>query len=149
MSGFERICRLTAGIRRALTAGLVYFAVVFLVGFVLGAIRTIWLSPAIGQLGAVAIELPFMLALSWLACGWCLRTFSISDQLQRAWMAAVAFVVLMAAEAGLSIAAFGMRLEDYAAGLLTAAGLLGLSGQVAFAVMPLVRRVAPKRARTW
>ena len=135
---------MTAGMGRALTAGLVYFAVVFSAGFVLGAIRTIWLSPAMGQLGAVAIELPFMLAASWLACGWCLHTFSISDQLRQALMGAVAFVVLMAAEAGLAIAAFGMRPEEYVAGLLTAAGLLGLSGQVAFAVMPLVYRIAPE-----
>jgi len=120
-----------------LMAGLVYFAVVFLAGFALGTIRTLWLAPAIGQFPGVAIELPFMLAASWFACGWCLGKFQVSSQRARACMGAVAFFVLMMAEAVLAVAAFGMRLQDYAAGFVTAAGMLGLVGQAAFAAMPL------------
>lgn len=118
--------------------GFVYFAIVFAAGFALGTVRTLWLAPAIGSLAAVAIELPFMLAASWMACGWCLRRFSISDLGQRARMGALAFLFLMAAEASLAVGIFGLSLDAYAAGLLTAAGMLGLTGQLVFAAMPLL-----------
>ncbi|MCW3836301.1 hypothetical protein ACFQ1E_11260 [Sphingomonas canadensis] len=120
-------------------AALAYFAIVFAAGFVLGALRTLWLAPAIGPMAAVAAELPLMLGVSWIACGWCLTRFGPLAAPRRAAMGGVAFALLMASELGLALA-LGGTTNGWAAALLTPQGLLGLAGQIAFAAMPLVRR---------
>ena len=47
---------------RAAVAGLVYFAIVFAVAVALGIARAALLAPWVGELAAVAIELPVVLA---------------------------------------------------------------------------------------
>jgi len=124
----------------AVKAALAYFALVFAAGFALGALRVLALAPRLGELVAVLLELPLMLAVSWAACGWALRRFAVS----RAWparlaMGALAFVLLMAAELALAVAAFGQAPAAWLAALSTPAGAAGLLGQLAFALTPLVR----------
>uniref|UniRef100_UPI001969E8F8 hypothetical protein n=1 Tax=Sandarakinorhabdus rubra TaxID=2672568 RepID=UPI001969E8F8 len=94
-----------------LNLGLRYFAGVFAVGFALGTIRTLWLAPAIGELAAVAVELPVMLAASW---WWCRRLLARRplDTAGRAVMGGTAFLWLMAAELGLSLA-FGRTAGEH------------------------------------
>ena len=41
--------------------GIVYFALVFAVGFALGVVRVSWLVPSLGERNAELIETPFML----------------------------------------------------------------------------------------
>ncbi|QPC91637.1 hypothetical protein [Mesorhizobium sp. INR15] len=122
----------------AVIAGMVYFASVFVVGFVLGTARTLWIAPAIGNLWGVLIELPFILGASWLACGRSLQRFSISSLPERLIMGLLAFMLLMVVEAMLAVLVFGTSLSGYAAGWGSAAGALGLLGQICFAGMPLV-----------
>jgi len=45
---------------RILKAALLYFAIVFGVGFVLGTIRTLWLVPRLGARAAELLEMPLM-----------------------------------------------------------------------------------------
>jgi hypothetical protein len=47
---------------RALKAGLLYFAVVFAAGFMLGIVRVLWLEPLLGVMWAELAEMPVMLA---------------------------------------------------------------------------------------
>ena len=56
-------------------AAAAYWAAVFALGFVLGTIRVLWLAPLIGLLPATALELPFMLAASWLVAGLVIARF--------------------------------------------------------------------------
>jgi len=51
----------------SLKAGLHYFAIVFVAGFILGALRVTTIAPWLGETAAVAFELPFMLLISWIA----------------------------------------------------------------------------------
>jgi len=51
-------------------AGCVYALSVFAIGFVLGAIRVLVLAPRLGNAVAVALEVPFMLAVSWKLSRW-------------------------------------------------------------------------------
>lgn len=126
---------------RTLLAGAAYFAIVFAAGFVLGAIRTLVLAPRVGPFAAVIVELPLMLAISWIACGKVLSRFAVPARAgPRLGVGASAFSLLMLAEVVLSLVGFGRAPSDYLAELGTPHGLLGLAGQVLFALMPLAQR---------
>ncbi|MFN3646788.1 MAG: hypothetical protein ACK4S2_09755 [Gemmobacter sp.] len=98
----------------ALRLGLVYFAAVFAVGFVLGTVRTLVLIPRIGELGAVLVELPVILTAAWAICGRLLRGRRLGAA-QAVAMGAVAFGLLMLAEAGLSVGLSGRTLAGHLA----------------------------------
>lgn len=124
-----------------LKAGALYFALVFAAGFVLGAIRTLLLAPRVGDFAAVAIELPVMLAVAWLACGAVLRWVKPGQGIAaHAVMGLVAFALLMAAELALSLALGAPSIAAWLVGLTSSPGLLGLAGQIAFAIFPMIRQ---------
>jgi hypothetical protein len=52
-----------------LKAGVLYFALVFGAGFVLGTIRTLWVVPRVGTRMAELIETPIMLVVTIVAAG--------------------------------------------------------------------------------
>ncbi len=125
----------------AIRAGGVYFAIVFAIGFVLGTVRVLMLAPSLGEGLATLIELPAMLAASWFVCGWCVRRFAVPrEPAARATMGAVAFGVLMAVEAALSVLAFGRTPGEHLARYAELGPALGLAAQLVFAAFPLLRR---------
>jgi hypothetical protein len=116
---------------------------VFALGFVLGTLRILLVAPAIGPFGAALLETPFILAASWLVCGWLISRSKLGPGLlSRAWMGIVAFVLVIGAEAALGIYGFGRSWAEQSRAFVEPAGLTGLGGQILFALMPLVRRVA-------
>jgi len=125
---------------RAVLAGFVYFAAVFAVGFVLGAVRVFVILPALGETAAVFIELPVILAACW-AVSWIVtaRWLARGEQGAALVMGAAAFVLLMAAELTLAQLAFGRSLTDQLAHWLTLAGAAGLGGQIAYALFPWIQ----------
>ena len=58
-------------------SGVVYFGIVFLVGFVLGAVRTFVIAPRLGATPAVLLEAPIILAVSWFVAIWCVGRFMV------------------------------------------------------------------------
>lgn len=127
--------------RKALIAGVAYFAIVFALAFAVGVVRVLVVAPRLGETGAVLLELPIILAASWLACGYLLKRFAFGQRLvERLVMGLTAFIVLQGAEFLLAITAFARSPDDYLAAVATTAGLLGLAGQIGFALIPLVRR---------
>jgi hypothetical protein len=124
----------------SIKAGFAYFALVFALGFILGTARVLWLVPRLGETVAVLVELPVMLCASWIACGWLIGHLKISQRRQKAVMGALAFTLLIAAEAGLGVFAFGQPFVEWMAELFRMPGILGLTSQIAFALMPLLRR---------
>lgn len=126
---------------RAATGGLVYFGLVFAAGFALGTVRVLALIPRLGETMPVLIELPLMLAVSWIACRRVIARAGVPDAwAARALMGGIAFAVLMLAEFGLSVLAFGRTPAAHLALYREAPALLGLVGQIAFAIFPLVQR---------
>lgn len=124
----------------ALKAGAAYFALVFALGFVLGTLRVLVLARYIGELGAVALELPVMLLASWAICRWLIRRLRVAaDVPARVTMGATAFVLLMVAELGLSVWVFGNTLAAHLEHYATLPGALGFAGQFAFALMPVLQ----------
>lgn len=133
--------RLLSDATRALKAGALYFALVFAAGFALGAIRVLLVVPYLDEFTAVLLELPLMLGISWLVCGWVVTRLQVpSTTTARFVMGALAFGLLIAAEILLSVVGFDRSMEEYLHHFGTPQGLLGLTGQLAFALMPLVRR---------
>ena len=127
-------------VRLALKAAAAYFSGVFLAGFVLGSLRVFVVVPRIGPVLAVALEFPLMLAVSWIVCGWVVRRFAVPGAIGiRMALGFFAFVLLMLAETLLALAT-GRTLATFSSSLAEAEGLLGLSGQVILALLPLVRR---------
>ncbi len=124
---------------RTIKAALAYWGAVFALAFVIGALRVTWLAPRIGETAAVLIEVPVILAASWLAAGWAVRRFAIASAGQAAAMGALAFLLLMASEALLAVV-IGDGVGAWLAGMASTAGAIGLAGQLGFAVMPMMVR---------
>jgi hypothetical protein len=124
----------------SILVGTAYFASVFAAGIILGAIRVMLVVPAIGDLAGVLLELPFLLGWSWIVCGWLLRRMARPVGLsERAVMGATGFMILMTAEVGLSILAEDRSLTTWFSQYRDTSALAGLFGQVAFALIPLLR----------
>ncbi len=123
---------------RITVAAAAYFTLVFVFGFAFGVIRTLLIVPNIGALGAVAIEVPLMLAVSFVAARILMRRFSIRRLGDAFAMGIVAFGLLMPVEFALA-ALLGTPPSVYLASLATAPGALGLLGQVLFALVPAAR----------
>ena len=119
--------------------GLIYFAAVFAAGFVLGTVRTLVLIPRLGELGAVMVELPLILAVAWFVCGRLVRHRGLAAT-EAAAMGSIAFALLMVAEAGLSRWLGGRSLAEHLALYAEPAHLIGLMAQLAFAAFPMLRR---------
>lgn len=118
-----------------LLTGMVYVTAVFAAGFVLGVLRTLVLMPLLGELGAVLVELPVILSIAWWVCTRILRRWPLLPPAAAA-MGAVAFLLLMAAEAGLSMLLAGRSLAEHLALYAQLPHQLGLAGQLAFALFP-------------
>ncbi len=125
---------------RAAVAGAVYFLILFLIGFVLGAIRVLTIVPRLGDVVAVPLELPLMLVASWLVCRLLTRRMAVAASVTpRLVMGATGFVLLMLAECALGFIGFGRSLNMQLAALAQPAGLIGLAGQIAFGAIPLLQ----------
>lgn len=129
-----------------LLPGAAYFGLVFAAGFALGAVRTQLLVPRFSELTATLLEMPFILTACWFACGWTLRHFAVPSRARTRWiLGGVAFALLRLAELGLTFA-LGRTAADHFAHLGTAAGALGLAGQVVYGLLPVLRRGTPAGA---
>lgn len=127
-------------------AALAYFGIVFACAFLFGIVRVLLLAPATGAMAAVEIEIPLILMISWLAATWVIARFGVAARMgARLAMGGLAFGILMLAEAGLALVAFGTPWRVYAADLASGPGLLGLAGQLAFALVPALRLAVLRR----
>ena len=64
-----------------LKAGALYFALVFGAGFVLGAIRILWIVPRFGTRIAELMETPIMFVVTILAARWIVRRLGFVAQI--------------------------------------------------------------------
>jgi hypothetical protein len=120
-------------------AALAYVLPVFVVAFGLGALRVSLVAPQVGPLAAVALELPLVLALSWMVAGRVLRHWPQSGRQGRLALGALAFLILMLLELVTALA-FGQSPAAFLAAMATPPGALGLAGQIGFGLIPLVRQ---------
>jgi hypothetical protein len=121
----------------ACLAGLHYYAAVFAFAFAMGVARTLVITPQLGATAAVLLEIPIVLALSWFVARSLLlrRDFTLP---QCTVMGATAFILTMLSEVALSALMRGQGISEWLASLMTPLGLVGLAGQLAFAIMPVL-----------
>src|ERR1051325_1583645 len=123
----------------AITAGVIYAILVFLIGFILGVIRVLLIVPRLGEPAAVLIETPIILAVSWVVCRWCVDWLDVRRRIgARSIMGVLAFVALLTAEFGLGGLAFGRSLVEQFATYGSVTGDIGLTAQI-FALFPVVQ----------
>lgn len=121
-------------------AGTAYVAIVFLIAFALGTVRVLLVAPRLGPTVAVLLETPLILAVSWWASAWCVRTFRVPPMVApRLAMGGSAFVLLMLLELGLSVLIFDQTWRGYLASFQSPAGVIGLAAQLTFALVPLAQ----------
>jgi len=117
-------------------AGL-YFALVFGAGFVLGAIRVLWLVPAVGTRMAELFEMPVMLAVSILWARWVTQYVQVPPTASsRIGMGGIALAMVLALDFTVILWIRGLSFRQYVEAFDPVAGtayfvMLGL-----FALMP-------------
>ena len=129
---------------RSLSAGATYFSIVFATAFALGVLRVTFIVPAVGVVWATLAELPLTLAVSWVTCAWIRGHWRMVSLAQSVSMGVCAFALLMGAEAAGAILIFGRTLGDHIGSYGTAAGALGLVGQIAFGSVPVAQHLRSK-----
>ena len=131
-------------------AGLIYFALVFALGFLLGTIRTVLVADlsGSGRLIDVLIELPIMLAASWVLCGFVVRWFSVAATVRaRLVMGGFAFAFLILAEGLVGLLLFSRTPLAQLALYREASYAVGLAAQLIFGLMPMLRLGCDREAR--
>ena len=124
---------------KILKAGVLYFAVVFGAGFMLGPIRILWIVPRLGARTAELLESPVMLAISIAAAQWIIRRLAVpSAPLSRLGMGGIALSLMLIAEFTLVLWLRGISTRQYFATRDPVAGAVYYAMLVVFAIMPLL-----------
>ena len=122
---------------RMVKAGMLYFALVFGVGFVLGTFRVLWIVPIWGTRIAELMEAPIMLLVTIFAARWVVRRMSLPPgRAVRLGAGFVALGILLATEFTVVLAIRGLTFREYLAGRDPAAGIVYVLMLGAFAAMP-------------
>ena len=124
--------------KQILKAGVLYFALVFAAGFVLGTIRTLWVVPRLGVRTAELMEAPIMYGISILAARWVVRRVQFSPlRSRRLAMGCIALGLMLLAEFTLGLWIRGTTVREYFAARDPVSGTVYFVALGAFAVIPI------------
>ncbi len=122
-----------------LKAGVIYFALVFGAGFVLGPIRILWVVPRFGTRMAELMETPIMFVVTILAARWIVRRFAVSPKASsRLGMGCVGLGLMLVAEFTLVLWLRGLSISEYLASQDPVSGTVYYAMLGVFCIMPLV-----------
>jgi type IV secretory pathway TrbD component len=123
---------------RILKAGLLYFSIVFGMGFVLGVIRTVWVVPRVGTRLAELMETPVMLVVMVVAVRWIVLHMAVpSASSALLGMGGFALCLLIVAEFGFLLWLRGLPIREYLATRDPVSGTVYYVALGLFAIMPL------------
>lgn len=124
--------------KQILKAGIVYFTIVFAVGFVFGTIRTLWVVPFVGVRMAELAETPIMVAASILAAQWVSRRVGFPVKWPNKLLSGlVALGLMLFAEFGFVLWVRGLTIRQYFAIRDPVSGTAYFVALVVFAILPL------------
>jgi hypothetical protein len=122
-----------------LKAGVLYFALVFAAGFVLGLIRILWVVPRFGTRTAELMETPIMLAVIIFAARWIVRGLAMPPTpSKRLGVGFVALGLLLVAEFTLVLWLRSLTIDEYLATRDPVAGTVYIVMLGVVAIMPLL-----------
>ena len=122
-----------------LKAGVLYFVLVFAVGFVLGTIRTLWLVPRFGARAAELMETPIMLIVTIITARWLVARLAVpSMPSARLGMGCIALILMLVAEFGFMHWIRGLSIRDYLATRDPVSGTVYYLILGVFAIMPFL-----------
>jgi hypothetical protein len=124
-----------------LKAGVLYFALVFGAGFVLGTIRTLWVVPRVGTRTAELMETPIMLVVTIVAARWIILRLGLAfTPSARLGMGFIALLLLLVAEFGFVLWLRGQTIPEYWASRDPVSGTVYYVMLAVYAAMPLLAR---------
>jgi hypothetical protein len=122
-----------------LKAGVLYFALVFGAGFVLGAIRTLWVVPRVGTRKGELMEMPVVLVVTIVAARWTVLHLGLpSATSARLGMGGIALGLLIVAEFGLVLWVRGLSIKQYFSTRDRVSGTVHYVMLGVFAIMPIL-----------
>jgi len=122
---------------RTIAAGVVYFLLMFGVGWILGPIRELWAVPHLGRVVATLSEAVIMLIAMVVAARWVIRRFAVPQTTPATTgIGLVALGLLIPAEIAGVVFMRGLSLHGYFASFLTVPGVISLVMFLLFAAMP-------------
>jgi hypothetical protein len=122
-----------------LKAGVLYFALAFGAGFVLGTIRTLWVVPRVGTRTAELMETPVMLVVIIVASRWVVLHLVVPwAPSARLGMGGIGLCLLLVAEFGLVLWLRGLSIREYLATRDRVSGTVYYVMLGVFAIMPLL-----------
>jgi len=116
--------------------GIVYFALVFAVGFLLGVVRVLLLEPQIGERWAELAEMPFMLLAIFLAARFVVRRYPAPSRASYLVSGGVALLLLVLVEFTVVLGIRGISIAQYFAERDPIAGGVYVLMLIIFAAMP-------------
>jgi type IV secretory pathway TrbD component len=120
-------------------AAILYFALTFGMGFVLGTVRMLWIVPRVGTRAAELMESPIMLAVTIFAARWVVRhLLPAAGAVSRLGVGFVALSFLLVAEFGVVLWLRGLTIREYLAERDPVSGTVYFILLGVFAVMPLL-----------
>ena len=126
---------------RVVKAGALYFSLVFGAGFVLGAVRTLWLVSRLGTRTAELLETPIMLVVTILAARWTVLRLAVPRAPStRLAMGGIALSLMLVAEFGFMLWLRGLSIREYLARQDPVSGTVYYLMLAVFAVVPLLVR---------
>jgi hypothetical protein len=122
-----------------LKAGVLYFALVFGAGFVLGPIRILWVVPRFGTRMAELMETPIMFVVIIVAAQWIVRRLAVpSTPSSRLGMGLVALGLVLVAEFTLVLWLRGLSISEYLESRDPVSGTVYYVMFGVFAIIPLL-----------
>ena len=124
---------------KVLKAGILYFALVFGAGFVLGPIRILWVVPQVGMRMAELLEMPIMLVVIIAAARWLVKWLAVPPtRSSRLAMGFIALGLLLTAELAFVGPIQGYSITEYIATRDPVSGTVFCVMLGVFALMPLL-----------
>lgn len=126
-------------VMQILKAGVLYFALVFGAGFVLGPIRILWVFPHFGTRMAELMETPIMFVVIIVAARWIVRRLALPfTTSSRLGMGCVALGLMLVSEFTLVLWLRGLSISEYLASRDPVSGTVYYVMLGVFAIMPLL-----------
>ena len=120
----------------AVIRGIIYWALIYAVGFALGTVRILLVVPLLGERAAELIELPVMLVATYFAARFVTQRFKATRRVEYLHSGLVALGLLLLAEAMFVVGILGLSITDYIAKKDPVAGAAYVVALIIYMGMP-------------